>query len=59
MWKRERHNDESGGGSCERAAPGRDFSAGDIVATAMGGMGRDFDGGYAEYALCRPRKCGE
>ncbi len=27
------------------------FSKGDIVATAMGGMGRAFDGGYAEYTL--------
>ncbi|MCJ1304900.1 hypothetical protein MMC08_007713 [Hypocenomyce scalaris] len=26
---------------------------GDVVATAMGGMGRDFDGGYAEYT-CVP-----
>ena len=24
---------------------------GDVVATAMGGMGRDFDGGYAEYTV--------
>jgi NADPH2:quinone reductase len=24
---------------------------GDVVATAMGGFGRDFDGGYAQYAL--------
>ena len=31
--------------------PGREFSRGDVVATVMGGMGRDFDGGYAEYAL--------
>jgi len=30
-------------------APGNEFSKGDRVATAMGGMGRDFDGGYAEY----------
>ncbi|OZJ04075.1 hypothetical protein BZG36_03388 [Bifiguratus adelaidae] len=29
------------------------FRKGDIVATAMGGMGRDFDGGYAEYT-CVP-----
>ena len=28
---------------------------GDVVATAMGGMGRDFDGGYAEYT-CVPAK---
>ena len=30
-------------------APGAEFGKGDIVATAMGGMGRQFDGGYAEY----------
>ena len=30
-------------------APGGEFRKGDVVATAMGGMGRDFDGGYAEY----------
>ena len=36
-------------------APGneRNFKKGDIVGTAMGGMGRDFDGGYAEYT-CVP-----
>src|SRR5215469_17009090 len=34
-------------------APGGEFTKGDIVATAMGGMGRDFDGGYAEYT-CVP-----
>ncbi|MFZ1813403.1 MAG: zinc-binding alcohol dehydrogenase family protein [Rhizobiaceae bacterium] len=33
------------------AAPGGEFKPGDIVATAMGGMGRVFDGGYAEYTL--------
>ncbi len=32
-------------------APGSDFAPGDTVATAMGGMGRAFDGGYAEYTL--------
>lgn len=32
-------------------APGNEFAYGDIVATAMGGMGRDFDGGYAEFTL--------
>jgi NADPH:quinone reductase-like Zn-dependent oxidoreductase len=32
-------------------APGNEFRAGDKVATVMGGMGRDFDGGYAEYTL--------
>ncbi|KAF5013236.1 hypothetical protein FDECE_750 [Fusarium decemcellulare] len=35
------------------AAPGGEFSEGDIVATAMGGLGRDFDGGYAE-STCVP-----
>ena len=30
-------------------APGNEFRKGDIVATAMGGIGRDFDGGYAEF----------
>jgi NADPH:quinone reductase-like Zn-dependent oxidoreductase len=31
------------------AAPGGEFEPGDTVATAMGGMGRAFDGSYAEY----------
>src|SRR5580693_5026941 len=35
------------------AAPGGEFRKGDIVATAMGGLGRQFDGGYAEYT-CVP-----
>lgn len=30
-------------------APDGGFAPGDRVATAMGGMGRDFDGGYAEF----------
>ena len=34
-------------------APGNEFSKGDVVATAMGGMGRQFDGSYAEYT-CVP-----
>jgi NADPH:quinone reductase-like Zn-dependent oxidoreductase len=34
-------------------APGGEFQPGQTVATAMGGMGRQFDGGYAEYA-CVP-----
>ena len=34
-------------------APGDGFSKGDVVATAMGGMGRQFDGSYAEYT-CVP-----
>ena len=33
------------------AAPGAEFAKGDIVATAMGGMGRQFDGGYAEFTM--------
>lgn len=33
------------------AAPGGEFAKGDVVATVMGGMGRDFDGGYAEYTM--------
>ena len=35
------------------SAPGSEFREGDIVATAMGGMGRQFDGGYAEFT-CVP-----
>lgn len=34
-------------------APGEEFRKGDIVATAMGGFGRQFDGGYAEFT-CVP-----
>lgn len=34
-------------------APGAEFAKGAIVATCMGGMGRVFDGGYAEYT-CPP-----
>jgi NADPH:quinone reductase-like Zn-dependent oxidoreductase len=34
-------------------APGNEFNKGDVVATAMGGMGRRFDGSYAEYT-CVP-----
>src|SRR6201997_3570532 len=36
-------------------APGGEFAKGDVVATAMGGMGRQFDGGYAEYT-CVPAR---
>lgn len=36
-------------------APGNEFAKGDIVATAMGGLGRDINGGYAEYT-CVPAK---
>lgn len=32
-------------------APGGEFQQGAVVATVMGGLGRDFDGGYAEYTL--------
>src|ERR1700740_959584 len=35
------------------SSPGNQFRKGDKVATAMGGLGRDFDGGYAEYT-CVP-----
>lgn len=34
-------------------APGGEFTEGQTVATVMGGMGRAFDGGYAEYT-CVP-----
>ena len=34
-------------------APGGAFAVGDVVATAMGGLGRAFDGSYAEYT-CVP-----
>ena len=36
-------------------APSGEFQPGDTVATVMGGMGRDYDGGYAEYT-CVPAK---
>ncbi len=32
-------------------APGGEFQKGDVVATVMGGMGRQFDGSYAEYTV--------
>ena len=35
------------------ACPGGQFPVGQQVATLMGGMGRTFDGGYAEYT-CVP-----
>src|SRR5579864_6452673 len=38
-----------------QAAPMGEFRKGDIVATAMGGLGRQFDGGYAEYS-CVPAR---
>lgn len=33
------------------AAPGGQFEPGQVVATVMGGMGRSFDGSYAEYTV--------
>jgi NADPH:quinone reductase-like Zn-dependent oxidoreductase len=36
-------------------APGGEFKQGETVATVMGGMGRQFDGSYAEYT-CVPAK---
>jgi NADPH:quinone reductase-like Zn-dependent oxidoreductase len=36
-------------------APGGEFRTGETVATCMGGMGRQFDGGYAEYT-CVPAR---
>jgi NADPH:quinone reductase-like Zn-dependent oxidoreductase len=36
-------------------APGDEFKKGDVVATAMGGMGRQFDGSYADYT-CVPAR---
>ncbi len=41
-------------GVVETAAAG-EFRKGDLVATAMGGLGRQFDGGYAEYT-CVPAR---
>jgi NADPH:quinone reductase-like Zn-dependent oxidoreductase len=38
------------------AAPGTSFKPGQKVAAIMGGMGREFDGGYAEYT-CVPERC--
>ena len=38
--------------------PGGEFSTGQQVAALMGGMGRVFDGGYADYTL-RPRRPGD
>jgi NADPH:quinone reductase-like Zn-dependent oxidoreductase len=37
------------------AAPGGEFRKGQTVASAMGGMGREFDGSYAEYT-CVPAR---
>ncbi|KAK7438535.1 hypothetical protein CaCOL14_011834 [Colletotrichum acutatum] len=37
------------------SCPGGEFTKGEIVATAMGGLGRAFDGGYAQYT-CVPAR---
>src|SRR5215469_11455502 len=37
-------------------ATGKEFANGDVVATAMGGMGRQFDGSYAEYTCVSARQ---
>jgi NADPH:quinone reductase-like Zn-dependent oxidoreductase len=41
------------GGRAGRGCSRKGLRKGDVVATAMGGMGRQFDGGYAEYT-CAP-----
>jgi len=38
------------------SAPGNEFPAGTQVMTMMGGMGRDFDGGYAEFVVVPARQ---
>lgn len=38
-------------GTVKDAGGGSLWKEGDVVAACMGGMGRQFDGGYAEYAL--------
>jgi len=37
-------------------APGGEFAAAEQVITMMGGMGREFDGGYAEYVVVPARQ---
>jgi len=37
-------------------APGGEFSPGQTVATMMGGMGREYDGGYAEFVAVPARQ---
>ncbi|GAB1731478.1 hypothetical protein NU195Hw_g1090t1 [Hortaea werneckii] len=39
------------------AAPGGEFAVGDVVVTALGGMGREFDGSYAEFCCVRAERC--
>ncbi len=43
-------------GVVEAVMPGSPIAPGTTVAAVMGGMGRDFDGGYAEYALLPERQ---
>jgi NADPH:quinone reductase-like Zn-dependent oxidoreductase len=43
-------------GVVEAVAPGASIAPRTTVAAVMGGMGRDFDGGYAEYALLPERQ---
>lgn len=38
-------------GIVDQASPGSDLQPGQMVATMMGGMGRSFDGAYAEYTV--------
>ncbi|KAK4867869.1 hypothetical protein LT330_007528 [Penicillium expansum] len=38
-------------GLIDHADPDSGFDTGEVVVTAMGGMGRTFDGGYAEYTV--------
>ncbi len=38
-------------GVVDQASPGSDLKPGQMVATMMGGMGRSFDGAYAEYTV--------
>ncbi|KAF2486901.1 alcohol dehydrogenase zinc-binding domain protein [Neohortaea acidophila] len=38
------------------SCPSGVFEKGDVVLTCMGGMGRDFDGGYAEYVVVPVRQ---
>src|SRR5215212_10947519 len=38
------------------AAPGDEIAPGQTVAALMGGLGRQYDGGYAEYTLAPARQ---
>lgn len=39
------------------SSPGSHFPLGTQIATAMGGLGRDIDGGYAEYTVVPAKHC--